>query len=273
MADLQNQYTVVSITRAAEMTTEEILINLGYVAFTDPEIGIPLWAVVAAAFAIIDLIGLFSGGRPKFEDTLNVIQAYNKSAYWPLHALASDLQIAMKNGAPISDSRPAIQAQFSAWKLGTIESIQRLAGWQGGETDPGFWQLQNLINLSWAYSGQGENMVLNVVKWIDAFTIGLSLLFRGQPAPGTPPPPPPPTPPPPPPPPPPSGIPFTFPPMPRPPEDATTLARASLLDIQTKIQKVLAAGTTTDMTTRAHLEETQARITSTLQAQTQKPVE
>ncbi len=79
--------------------------------------------------------------------------------------------------------------------------------------------------------------------------------------------------PPPPPPPPPFGITFAFPPAPRPPEDATTLARASLLDIQTRTQKALAAGTVTDMTTRAHLEETQARITSTLQAQTQKPVE
>ncbi len=77
----------------------------------------------------------------------------------------------------------------------------------------------------------------------------------------------------PPPPPPPSGITFTFPPTPRPPEDATTLARASLLDIQAKIQKALAAGTVTETTTRAHLEETQARIASTLQAQTQKPPE
>ncbi len=78
---------------------------------------------------------------------------------------------------------------------------------------------------------------------------------------------------PPPPPPPPAGISLRFPPSPRPPEDATTLARASLLDIQTKIQKALAGGTVTDTTTRAHLEETQARIASTLQAQTQQSVE
>ena len=64
---------------------------------------------------------------PRTEDTQEVINAYNESAYWPLHALASDLAIALKNGAPISDSRQAIQAQFSAWKLGTIQSIQQ---WQ-----------------------------------------------------------------------------------------------------------------------------------------------
>ena len=79
--------------------------------------------------------------------------------------------------------------------------------------------------------------------------------------------------PPPPPPPPPAGIALGFPPTPRAPEDATTLARASLLSIQAKIQTVLVSGNVTDTTTRAHLEETQARIASTLQAQIQKPIE
>ena len=63
------------------------------------------------------------------------------------------------------------------------------------------------------------------------------------------------------------------PPTPRPPEDATTLARASLVEIQAKIRKVLAAGAVTDTTTRAHLQETQGRIASTLQAQVEKPLE
>lgn len=63
------------------------------------------------------------------------------------------------------------------------------------------------------------------------------------------------------------------PPTPRPPEDGTTLARASLVEIQAKTRKVLAAGTVTDTTTRAHLQETQARIASTLQAQVEKPLE
>ena len=66
--------------------------------------------------------------------------------------------------------------------------------------------------------------------------------------------------------------PFFVPPPP-PPDDATTLARASLVRLQGKIRKALAAGTVTDPTARAHLEETQASIASTLQAQTEKPVE
>jgi hypothetical protein len=57
------------------------------------------------------------------------------------------------------------------------------------------------------------------------------------------------------------------------PEDATTLARASLVGIQTKIKAALAAGKVTDVATKAHLEETQARITAALQAQMQKPIE
>src|ERR1700730_19382686 len=77
------------------------------------------------------LLGLFSG-RDKFADTNNVINAYNQSAYWPLHALASDLQIAANNGAPISDSNPTIQAQFGVWKKGTATSIQATAGVQQG---------------------------------------------------------------------------------------------------------------------------------------------
>jgi len=71
----------------------------------------------------------------------------------------------------------------------------------------------------------------------------------------------------------PAGIVIPTPPTPRPPEDATSLARASLVEIRTKIRKALAAGTVTDATTRAHLEETQMRIASALQAQVEKPVE
>jgi hypothetical protein len=57
------------------------------------------------------------------------------------------------------------------------------------------------------------------------------------------------------------------------PEDATTLARANLDDIQTRIRRVRSADKVTDATTKAHLEETDARITAALQAQMQKPVD
>jgi hypothetical protein len=60
---------------------------------------------------------------------------------------------------------------------------------------------------------------------------------------------------------------------PRPPEDATSLARASLEQIQTKIGRALNAGHMTDPTTRAHLQETQKRIVAALQAQIAKPFE
>ncbi len=57
------------------------------------------------------------------------------------------------------------------------------------------------------------------------------------------------------------------------PEDATTLARASLASLQTKIHDVLSAGKITDSTSNAHLQETDDRITAALQAQMQKPIE
>jgi len=72
---------------------------------------------------------------------------------------------------------------------------------------------------------------------------------------------------------PPAGMIFPIPPTPRPPEDATTLARASLVEIQGKIRKVSAGGTVTDATTRAHLRETDERISEALKAQMQKPFE
>jgi hypothetical protein len=71
----------------------------------------------------------------------------------------------------------------------------------------------------------------------------------------------------------PGGFVIPIPPTPRPPEDATTLARASLRSIQAKIKLALAAGKVTDPTTKAHLEETQARISAALQAQMEKPAE
>ena len=69
------------------------------------------------------------------------------------------------------------------------------------------------------------------------------------------------TPAPPPPPPPPAGIFVTFPPTPKPPEDATTLARAELVEIRGKIRVELASGKVTDATTKAFLEETQNEST------------
>jgi hypothetical protein len=57
------------------------------------------------------------------------------------------------------------------------------------------------------------------------------------------------------------------------PEDATTLARASLTSLQTRIHNVLSAGKITDSTSNAHVQETDDRITSALQAQMQKPLE
>jgi hypothetical protein len=62
------------------------------------------------------------------------------------------------------------------------------------------------------------------------------------------------------------------PPTPPMPEDATTLARASLVRVQTKIRARLIAKAPIEATTRAHLQETQARITAALDAQMQKPV-
>jgi hypothetical protein len=62
-------------------------------------------------------------------------------------------------------------------------------------------------------------------------------------------------------------------PTPRPPEDATTLARASLVGVQAKIKQALASGRVTDPTTKAHLEETSSRIDAALKAQMEKPAE
>ncbi len=56
------------------------------------------------------------------------------------------------------------------------------------------------------------------------------------------------------------------PPPPLPPEDATTLARASLVRIQGKVRTALAGKAVTDATTRAHLQETDARIGAALAA-------
>jgi hypothetical protein len=160
-------------------------------------VAVPLLPFISLGYAVYELVNIFGGGKPKFQDTNNVIAAYNQSAYWPLHALASDLQIAANNGAPISDSNPAIQAQFSAWKLGTIESIQQLAGWPAGQQSPGFWQLQRLINQSWVSSRGTVDDVLHVVKAIDRYAEILACLLaqvKANPPPPNPPPNPGPTP-------------------------------------------------------------------------------
>jgi hypothetical protein len=60
------------------------------------------------------------------------------------------------------------------------------------------------------------------------------------------------------------GNPFAPPPPPPAPEDATTLARSSLSQIQSKVRATLVSGRALDATTKAHLQETQARISAAL---------
>ena len=58
-----------------------------------------------------------------------------------------------------------------------------------------------------------------------------------------------------------------------PPEDATTLARASLARLQMKARAKLAGKLALDPTTRAYLQETSARIGAALAAQMEKPID
>ncbi len=60
---------------------------------------------------------------------------------------------------------------------------------------------------------------------------------------------------------------------PLPPEDATTLARASLVRIQGKARAALAGKALTDATSRAHLQETDARISAALAANLDRRVD
>jgi hypothetical protein len=115
------------------------------------------------------LEGLFAG-KPKFEDTDSVIAAYQQSAYWPLHALAAQMQIWVNNGAPISDSNPQVQASFGVAKQGTVTSIQAFTGGLTGAGQPGYWTIFALIEDSWKASSDGEGAVLQYVRALDALT-------------------------------------------------------------------------------------------------------
>jgi hypothetical protein len=57
------------------------------------------------------------------------------------------------------------------------------------------------------------------------------------------------------------------------PEDATTLARASLARIQAKIRGALALKAPLDATTRAHLTESSSRISAALDARLQRSLQ
>lgn len=166
---LTNSQTLLNPSQLGQEVAATIAYQLG-IALVVGETIIPLAPFIWAALGIEEILGLFGGGRPKFEDTDAVINAYKESAFWPLHALAADLQIAEKNGAPISDSNPQVQATFSKWKQGTIESLQQLAGHTPGPSGFGYWQLQQLINTSWVYSKGGQGQVARVVQAIDCFT-------------------------------------------------------------------------------------------------------
>lgn len=175
MATLTNILTQVDQVQLENLAISALETELGIQLISFLETPLPVWPFLALGYAIYDIFTLFGGGKPVTVDTDNVIKAYNMSAYEPLHALAADLQEMLKNGAPISDSRPDIQAQFGALKQGTVESLQQQAGAQQGPSGDGYWQFFNLIQLTWEYAGN-YTVVFQLVKAIDQFTIGLSQL-------------------------------------------------------------------------------------------------
>jgi hypothetical protein len=120
------------------------------------------------------LLGAFSG-RPKFEDTDNLIAGLNMSAYWPLKALAANFAMAARNGAPISDSNPAIQATFSQWEQGSVITMQALGHQVQGETGQGYWTLFNLLLKAFQYSKDGVGSVYTFVRAMDEIVTQLAL--------------------------------------------------------------------------------------------------
>lgn len=180
MANLSDIETQVTITQLSQIAANILAEELGLVLISFAETPVPIWPFIAAGFAIADIISLFGGGKPVTVDTNNVIRAYNMSAYAPLHLLAADLTEMLRNGAPISDSRSQIQAQFGQLKQGTVTSLQALAGAQQGANGDGYWQFFNLIQLTWQYASD-YNTVLKIVKAIDQFVIGLTQLEQQQP--------------------------------------------------------------------------------------------
>jgi hypothetical protein len=190
MATLTNILTQVTEEQLENLAITDLETELGIQLISFLETPLPVWPFIALGYAVYDILTLFGGGKPVTVDTDNVIQAYNASAYQPLRLLAADLTEMLRNGAPISDSRAAIQAQFGTLKQGTVESLQSLAGAQPGPNGDGYWQFFNLIQLSWQYAGN-YTLVLDIVKAIDQFTIGLSQLEQQtNPAPPQPPTPP-----------------------------------------------------------------------------------
>src|SRR5690242_474351 len=105
--DTLRQYTEAQLINVAITELEQ---QLGVMLISFLETPVPVWPFIAAGFLVNDLLNFFGGGKPVTVDTNNVIRAYNMSAYPPLHFLAADLSEMLRNGAPLSDSRPEIQA-------------------------------------------------------------------------------------------------------------------------------------------------------------------
>lgn len=194
LTNIQTQITETELMNSAISALES---QLGIWILIYGDTPVPLWPFIALGMAIYDIVSLLGGGKPVTVDTNNVIRAYNMSAYPPLHLLAADLAEMLKNGAPISDSRAKIQAQFGALKQGTVESLQSLSHAQPGPSGAGYWQFFQLIELSWKWSADYQR-VFDTVRALDQLVQGISQLEAQQkpPPPPSPPPPPPPPPPP-----------------------------------------------------------------------------
>ena len=87
---LTNNQSFITAQQLESAAVSEIASQLGLMRLGAEAFG-PLAPFIWAGTAIYDIVSMFGGGRPKFEDTDNVINAYRNSAYWPMQALGRDL--------------------------------------------------------------------------------------------------------------------------------------------------------------------------------------
>ena len=119
----------------------ELASELGF-ALGTPIVG---WAafIVQLPKLISYLEQLFSG-RPKMLDTIIVQKALAADEWWPIRALAANLEIWVRNGVPLSTSNPTYQRELSGWKHGTDVSLMSLAPTKLTN----IYLLNNLLNLA-----------------------------------------------------------------------------------------------------------------------------
>ena len=158
---ITNVATELSIQAAENTAVDTLLSNLGFwLGLTEG--ATPLWPFVALGLAVFDLVSLFGGGRPEFRRHGrgdHAVQGFSLLA--TARACSRSLDRREERRSDLRFTTRRYRRNSARGSRARSPASRDLPAYTAGPRSPGYWQLQQLINLSWVWSKGGQQQVIS----------------------------------------------------------------------------------------------------------------